>query len=526
MASSAWVRRGSFVMLAICLALASSVAAAQEKKGLAKDDLNKLIELEIDDATIVSRIEKGLAFEVDDAVIEEFKKAKASDKVIRALEGAGKSRTPPANAITYEDVLKLVTLFGEDATLKRLEKSPTVFTLGADQVEELKKAGASDKLIAALQGKRAAEKSTATGGDITDIAILLDCSGSMMERTSEGETKMAVAQKVVADLVRRVPDGLRLTFIVYGHDKELQCRAVKVLRPISDIDPAGKAELAKAIAALRPEGSTPIGLALQTAAKELAKNDAFSGVVLVSDGKETCNGNPVAEATALARTGKVKFGVNVIGFDVSAEERASLEDVAEAGKGKYYNAKNADELASVVNELGEKIGEVVAPTGPARRAVQVAKPKMNMPPLEEVFLVEAGNPMAVIGTFKLASIGKYGEEFRIPSASKKYDLIFQFKGGQYVRLAKDRTYAERKLVVVRPDEHAGIIVVKGEGKVDRIMAVASDTPKAVAGTGMVQRTAKYGEPMVVPAGKYDIYVDDNLIEDDMEVKAGEVYPLE
>jgi hypothetical protein len=61
--------------------------------------------------------------------------------------------------------------------------------------------------------------------------------------------------------VKKVPDGLRLTFIVYGHDKELQCRAVKVLRPLSDIDPAGKAELAKAIPALRPEGSTPIGLA-------------------------------------------------------------------------------------------------------------------------------------------------------------------------------------------------------------------------------------------------------------------------
>jgi hypothetical protein len=50
--------------------------------------------------------------------------------------------------VSYADVVKLLDLgIDEQEILKRLAKSPTLFTLGADQVDELKKKGARATLV-------------------------------------------------------------------------------------------------------------------------------------------------------------------------------------------------------------------------------------------------------------------------------------------------------------------------------------------------------------------------------------------
>jgi len=272
-------------------------------------------------------------------------------------------------------VLHLLSLgIGEDAILQRLQQSPTVFTLDAAQVAALKQAGASERLLSAMAGNRPTPQ---PAGDVTDFAIVLDCSGSMMEATPEGQSKMQEAKKVVTDLMEKIPDGLRLTFIVYGQDKKLECQSVKVMRELSTIDAAGKSALAAAIASLEPAGATPIALALQTAGKELAKNDAYCGLALITDGKETCHGDPTAEAAALAKNLKLTFGVNVIGFDVNPDERQSLEAVAKAGHGKYYNAQSAAEFDQAVETLHGELMQVAAspippPADRPTRSVQFA----------------------------------------------------------------------------------------------------------------------------------------------------------
>ena len=109
-----------------------------------------------------------------------------------AVQGRAQSGAPLAEvnasksganqAITFQEVVKLFKLgFGENDVLKVLAKSPTIFTLDANQIEELKKAGASEKVLSTMQRRPAA-----AGGrrpKVTDFAIVLDCSGSMAELT-------------------------------------------------------------------------------------------------------------------------------------------------------------------------------------------------------------------------------------------------------------------------------------------------------------------------------------------------------
>jgi Mg-chelatase subunit ChlD len=354
-------------LLVATLPKPSLAARPVSEKGLLK-----LVELGTDDTTIVSSIQRnGIDFDVNDETLKRLKDGGASAVILQAVQKAAKpaATNRPAKAVALNDVIVLLEGGADEATiLGLLQKSPTLFTLGSDDEARLRKAGASDRIIAAMKGNR---PKSAQQNDVTDIAIILDCSGSMMERQKEGVPKIVSAKRVVSDLIQKIPDGLRLMFIVYGTESkptpEESCRDIKILRPLSELDAAGKAELVRLIGELTVHGNTPIADSLKIAGSELVKADAFCGLILISDGKETCNGDPAAEAAELAKNPKFSFGLNVIGLDVRDDEKRSLEQIAEKGKGKYYNADSAAKLEEAVAELKKELA-AKAKGNPEQRA--------------------------------------------------------------------------------------------------------------------------------------------------------------
>jgi hypothetical protein len=243
-------------------------------------------------------------------------------------------------------------------------------------------------------------------------------------------------------------------------------------------------------------------------------------------GVETCNGNPAAEAAALAANLKLSFGVNVVGFGVKPEENASLKAIADAGNGKYYSADDANKLAEFVAAIAREIQEVAKPpeVDVSRRAVRVLTPKIEMPELDEISLVK--NEEAKLNVYsKLGTVKKYDEYLSIPSSTNKYTVFLSTKGGGWpVPLLRDFSIPERKVVDVRPETILGLVQVNGTGKVDRIY-VRNPGDKGTINRP-VQMADKFGEIMVVPAGKYDIYVGSSLLEEGLEVQAGKLYRLQ
>jgi hypothetical protein len=508
--------------------LVSSQSATAADAPLDEKAIISLIELEIGDEAIIARVKKaGLDFAPDDEALQRLTDAGASEAVIEALRKAGTAKKPAAGgkAITFPDIMKLLELGIDEATiLKRLEKSPTVFVLDADQITQLKEAGASKKLLSALQGARPISSQAAEL--ITDFAVILDCSGSMKEKTKEGETKMAVAQRVVTELIEKMPDGLEVTFVIYGHEvfgganDPRNCQAVKIARPLSPLDAKGKNELSRLIAKLKPTGSTPIALSLKTAGAELAKHDAPCGLVLITDGKETCEGDPAGEAAQLVKDLKITFGVNVVGFDVG-EDRTGLEEIAEAGKGRYFNADSAEELAEALGTLSEDLDKVATPPKKAvsnRRAVKVLKPDIEFPEYKEIQVV-----IREPARFSEIAKGKYGDEIRIPSATEQYDIEWVPKSGEPVPMLKDFTLAERKVIEIKPEEHLGMIQVNGKGTPKKGIKVYQ---RGLGSIHVLQTCKKFGEIMVVPAEKVIVSVDDEDIEEGLEVEAGTLHELE
>jgi uncharacterized protein YegL len=116
-----------------------------------------------------------------------------------------------------------------------------------------------------------------------------------------------------------------------------------------------------ALRSIHASGWTPIGKALEALASniESAANDVDSTAVksyvyVVSDGVETCDGNPVEAAKKLNQS-NVKTIVNIIGFDVESKGTASLKQVAVAGGGEYISVNNAMELNKYLNKQQQSL---------------------------------------------------------------------------------------------------------------------------------------------------------------------------
>lgn len=179
----------------------------------------------------------------------------------------------------------------------------------------------------------------------TDLLLILDASGSMWGQI-QGENKIVIARRVLQELIGELPAGAEVGLVAYGHRREGDCEDVETIVPLGPLD---KAALNGQIEALNPKGKTPITTSVRQAIDIARGRDQATTVLLVSDGLETCGGDPCATVRE-AKAAGVKFILHVVGFDVSKEDVSQLECAAQAGGGLYLDARNADELSAALDQ--------------------------------------------------------------------------------------------------------------------------------------------------------------------------------
>jgi hypothetical protein len=87
---------------------------------------------------------------------------------------------------------------------------------------------------------------------------------------------------------------------------------------------------------------TPIGASLLLVKQDLAGVKGPALVVLVTDGEETCDGDPHAAIKALRDAG-LDVRVNIVGFAVD-EVAEGLYRRRHLGNGAYFDAQNGEQL--------------------------------------------------------------------------------------------------------------------------------------------------------------------------------------
>lgn len=191
------------------------------------------------------------------------------------------------------------------------------------------------------------------GGDIdlnVNTLLMLDASGSMKAQSGGGVSKLDAAKQALTRYVERAPKPVKMGFLVYGHKgnntpagKPESC-ADAGAELLDDIGNVSKDTFQSTLDKFQPTGWTPIAVALKRAGQSFAGMEGKNNhIVMVSDGLETCGGNPVAVARELHEEG-VRVTIDIVGFGAGAADVQQLRQIAEAGGGDYFDAKTVSDL--------------------------------------------------------------------------------------------------------------------------------------------------------------------------------------
>lgn len=199
-----------------------------------------------------------------------------------------------------------------------------------------------------------------------DTMIVFDASKSMAAAAGDntGLRRIDSVRTALARVLPRVSSKRRIGLITYGPGSRPVCANVALeLRPQVD----NGSRIMSRVDALRPDGRTPLTRAVQRAADVLNFRNRSGTIVLLTDGEETCGGDPCALAKRLKAEGAGTV-VHVISYQISSAigtdgvfvSRCLADDTG----GTYAATDTVDEVTSA---LDTALGcPVVSEAAPAR----------------------------------------------------------------------------------------------------------------------------------------------------------------
>ena len=189
------------------------------------------------------------------------------------------------------------------------------------------------------------------------------------------ERRIDIARQTLTKLVTTtIPAGTPFAFRVFGRMED-SCQ--------SDLDvplgPLNVQAVSAKLAGLEPKNGakTAIGASLELVASDLRSVQGERLVILLTDGEETCGGDPAAAIDKLKKAG-TKVRVNIVGLAIDdASLAATFRHWADAGNGTYFDTQGAaalnDAMAKamrpsfeIVNAQGAVVGEGLAGGDPVR----------------------------------------------------------------------------------------------------------------------------------------------------------------
>ena len=343
--------------------------------------------------------------------------------------------------------------------------------------------------------------------DFPEAVFILDGSGSMLG-TAGAQTKMDAAKGVLEKVVPGVPAEVRLGLVVYGHRRAKDCEDIEILVPPGSAD---REALLVQVRAIQPKGMTPIAEAVTRVAEQLKGRAAETTIVLVSDGRETCGGDPCAVVKAL-KAGDIRFVMHVVGFDVTEQDKEELSCIAEAGGGTYFGAGDADALLAALETVRKEIEEKVekAKSTTVQKATGLGKVRITLP--ESALKGLSGIRITRKSDGKQVKEGELsGADSTHPLMSGDYRLTLLFANPNY----KPPTEVELTEFTVNKGEVAEVVLGSLVfNKADELNDLSvSAVIVSESGTGReVLKAEPHGndyylfKPKAMSAGKYDVAI--------------------
>ena len=211
-------------------------------------------------------------------------------------------------------------------------------------------------LMGMAPGAHAAEAKPAPCTE--DAMLVFDASGSMSGNGwgygSENPTAVSRIDRVRAALAKILPNVTqlrRIGLITYGPGPYQQCNVKLEFGPTEK----AAAKIMEVIDRLSPAGQTPLASAVRQAAEVLRFREKPGVVVLLTDGEETCGGQP-CELGKMLRREAARLTVHVIALRVKnytwvgEQSVFDVKCLVEQNGGNYLTVETEAELIDALEE--------------------------------------------------------------------------------------------------------------------------------------------------------------------------------
>jgi hypothetical protein len=203
---------------------------------------------------------------------------------------------------------------------------------------------------------RAAQRSAGVGVGGGAVEVILDASGSMLQKIGS-ERRIDIAKRTLKNLTANViPAGTPFALRVFGREAD-SCQTDLDIPP-RPLDPAAVAGKIGALTA-KKNAKTPIAASLEKVSSDLNDVRGERLVILVTDGEETCGGDPAGTIEKLMKQG-INVRINIVGFAVDDRKTAAqFRQWSTAGGGGYFDARNAASLNEAFSQAVKPGFEIV-----------------------------------------------------------------------------------------------------------------------------------------------------------------------
>jgi len=241
------------------------------------------------------------------------------------------------------------------------------------------------------------------------VEVILDASGSMYKKIGD-QTRIAVAKTVLTELFQTtIPAGTPLALRIYGHREPRSCRTDLEL----PLKPLVAAEALKIIKSVDPQdrSRTPLADSLKLVAEDLAEATSPGLVILLTDGEESCDGDPEAAIRFLKEQG-MNIKLNIVGMAIDSDvTKQQFTEWAKIGGGLYFDAGSPEALQAALEQtlfpkyqLINQNGDIATEGVADGRSIEIAEGTYQLKVLTtpsramgEIRIDEGGNVEVVVG---------------------------------------------------------------------------------------------------------------------------------
>jgi Ca-activated chloride channel family protein len=187
-----------------------------------------------------------------------------------------------------------------------------------------------------------------------DAMLVFDASGSMSGNQVLGipnsRPRIDEARSALAKVLPSATKFRRVGLITYGPGAYNQCNVELNMKPL----PNAARPIMRIVNSLMPAGKTPLTMAVQQAADVLDYRNKPGVIVVITDGEETCGGQPCDLGKQLHDTGQ-QLTVHIIafryeGYSWSGTSVLDLMCLADQTHGLYLKANSEDDLVQALEK--------------------------------------------------------------------------------------------------------------------------------------------------------------------------------